>query len=267
MLVRDVPLEDSPRARSRRRQRRGDRRARRHPLGGPVGEIDAVTGPRAWSAKRCWPGAPSAARPAATLRVGDGDTDAIALAESLGFRLHHRRALLRARLPRALGYRLAMPDGTVDGGDPLRPASPPLRSPHLRLATWNVNSIRTRLDRVTDWLARADVDVLAMQETKCSDSQFPDPAVLRTRLRGRPCRLQSVERRGDRLPGRPRRCAGRLRRPAHLEQQAGGGRHGGSPRPGRHLRRRAGVESLRAQRPHPGRSALRLQAGLACRTA
>ena len=49
-----------------------------------------------------------------------------------------------------------------DGGDPL-----------LRLATWNVNSIRSRLDRVTDWLARADVDVLAMQETKCSDSQFP----------------------------------------------------------------------------------------------
>jgi exodeoxyribonuclease-3 len=43
----------------------------------------------------------------------------------------------------------------------------------LRLATWNVNSIRTRLDRVVDWLARADVDVLAMQETKCSDSQFP----------------------------------------------------------------------------------------------
>jgi exodeoxyribonuclease-3 len=43
----------------------------------------------------------------------------------------------------------------------------------LRLATWNVNSIRTRLDRVLDWLARAEVDVLAMQETKCSDSQFP----------------------------------------------------------------------------------------------
>ncbi|HWT48318.1 MAG TPA: exodeoxyribonuclease III, partial [Mycobacterium sp.] len=30
----------------------------------------------------------------------------------------------------------------------------------MRLATWNVNSIRTRLDRVVDWLARADVDVL-----------------------------------------------------------------------------------------------------------
>lgn len=43
----------------------------------------------------------------------------------------------------------------------------------LRLATWNVNSIRARVDRVTDWLRRADVDVLAMQETKCSDDQFP----------------------------------------------------------------------------------------------
>ncbi len=43
----------------------------------------------------------------------------------------------------------------------------------LRLATWNVNSIRTRLDRVVDWLDRAEVDVLAMQETKCSDVQFP----------------------------------------------------------------------------------------------
>jgi exodeoxyribonuclease-3 len=43
----------------------------------------------------------------------------------------------------------------------------------MRLATWNVNSIRARVDRVTDWLERADLDVLAMQETKCSDDQFP----------------------------------------------------------------------------------------------
>jgi exodeoxyribonuclease-3 len=43
----------------------------------------------------------------------------------------------------------------------------------LRLATWNVNSIRSRVGRVVDWLERADVDVLAMQETKCSDDQFP----------------------------------------------------------------------------------------------
>ena len=66
-----------------------------------------------------------------------------------------------------------MPDGVIDGGDPLRPASPDFRSPLLRLATWNVNSIRTRLGRVLDWLERAEVDVLAMQETKCADDQFP----------------------------------------------------------------------------------------------
>ena len=43
----------------------------------------------------------------------------------------------------------------------------------MRLATWNVNSIRARLDRVTNWLERTGVDVLAMQETKCADDQFP----------------------------------------------------------------------------------------------
>ena len=43
----------------------------------------------------------------------------------------------------------------------------------MRIATWNVNSIRSRVDRVTDWLVRNDVDVLAMQETKAKDAQFP----------------------------------------------------------------------------------------------
>ncbi|WP_068030323.1 exodeoxyribonuclease III [Nocardia mexicana] len=43
----------------------------------------------------------------------------------------------------------------------------------FRLATWNVNSIRSRLDRVVPWLDRADIDVLALQETKCRDDQFP----------------------------------------------------------------------------------------------
>jgi exodeoxyribonuclease-3 len=48
----------------------------------------------------------------------------------------------------------------------------------MRLATWNVNSIRARVDRVVDWLERADIDVLAMQETKCSDDQFPTMSFL-----------------------------------------------------------------------------------------
>ncbi len=43
----------------------------------------------------------------------------------------------------------------------------------MRVATWNVNSIRTRVGRVVDWLGREDVDVIAMQEIKCTEAQFP----------------------------------------------------------------------------------------------
>ena len=43
----------------------------------------------------------------------------------------------------------------------------------VRIATWNVNSIRSRIERVEDWLKRADLDVLAMQETKTREDQFP----------------------------------------------------------------------------------------------
>jgi exodeoxyribonuclease-3 len=43
----------------------------------------------------------------------------------------------------------------------------------MRIATWNVNSIRTRKDFVIDFLHNADIDVVLMQETKCRDDQFP----------------------------------------------------------------------------------------------
>ena len=43
----------------------------------------------------------------------------------------------------------------------------------MRIATWNVNSIRTRVGRVTDWLKASNTDVLAMQEIKCKPEQFP----------------------------------------------------------------------------------------------
>lgn len=46
----------------------------------------------------------------------------------------------------------------------------------MRLATWNVNSVRARLDRVLAWIDRSDVDVVALQETKCKDEQFPEQA-------------------------------------------------------------------------------------------
>jgi exodeoxyribonuclease-3 len=46
----------------------------------------------------------------------------------------------------------------------------------VRLVTWNVNSVRTRLDRVLAFLDRSGTDVLAIQETKCRDDQFPTAA-------------------------------------------------------------------------------------------
>jgi len=43
----------------------------------------------------------------------------------------------------------------------------------MRIATWNVNSIRTREDRVLLWLDENEPDVLCMQETKVVDDDFP----------------------------------------------------------------------------------------------
>ena len=43
----------------------------------------------------------------------------------------------------------------------------------MRIATWNVNSLRTRIDRVEAFLDRHDVDVLAVQETKAREEQLP----------------------------------------------------------------------------------------------
>ena len=43
----------------------------------------------------------------------------------------------------------------------------------MKIATWNVNSIRMRQDRVLGWLERERPDVLCLQETKVPDSLFP----------------------------------------------------------------------------------------------
>ena len=43
----------------------------------------------------------------------------------------------------------------------------------IKIATYNVNSIRMRLGIVLDWLAKNKADILCMQETKTEDSKFP----------------------------------------------------------------------------------------------
>lgn len=43
----------------------------------------------------------------------------------------------------------------------------------MKLATWNINSVRARADRAVEVLTRHDLDVLALQEIKCKPEQFP----------------------------------------------------------------------------------------------
>ena len=59
------------------------------------------------------------------------------------------------------GYNLG---GSVCGLDPIKP---------VKIASWNVNSLKVRLPHVLDWLAQSQADVLALQETKLTDDKFP----------------------------------------------------------------------------------------------
>ncbi|GAA0538020.1 exodeoxyribonuclease-3 [Rhizomicrobium palustre] len=43
----------------------------------------------------------------------------------------------------------------------------------MKFATWNVNSVKARIETVTKWLADCMPDVVALQEIKCTDDTFP----------------------------------------------------------------------------------------------
>ena len=43
----------------------------------------------------------------------------------------------------------------------------------VQIASWNVNSVRTRLGQVLSWLENNQPDLLCLQETKVDDPQFP----------------------------------------------------------------------------------------------
>ena len=45
--------------------------------------------------------------------------------------------------------------------------------PRMKIATWNVNSLRVRLPHLKDWLAANPVDAIVLQETKLPDADFP----------------------------------------------------------------------------------------------
>jgi exodeoxyribonuclease-3 len=47
----------------------------------------------------------------------------------------------------------------------------------MKLATWNVNSIKVRLPQLLDWLAAVQPDVVCLQELKVEDAKFPLPEI------------------------------------------------------------------------------------------
>ena len=47
----------------------------------------------------------------------------------------------------------------------------------MRIASWNVNSLKVRLPQVLDWLTAHSPDVLGLQETKLIDTAFPIDAI------------------------------------------------------------------------------------------
>ncbi len=47
----------------------------------------------------------------------------------------------------------------------------------MRVVSWNINSLRKRQDRFYVWLQETAPDVVCLQETKCTDEQFPEPAL------------------------------------------------------------------------------------------
>jgi len=49
----------------------------------------------------------------------------------------------------------------------------------MKIASWNVNSLRVRMEQVCDWLKATDCDVLCLQELKMPDEEFPQQEFLK----------------------------------------------------------------------------------------
>jgi exodeoxyribonuclease-3 len=47
----------------------------------------------------------------------------------------------------------------------------------MKIASWNINSLRKRQDRLFAWLEKTKPDIVCLQETKCPDEQFPELAL------------------------------------------------------------------------------------------
>ena len=59
------------------------------------------------------------------------------------------------------------------GGHLAAPLCHPYPKPMVSIATWNINSVRLRIDQVVRLLEQERPDVLCLQEIKCREEQFP----------------------------------------------------------------------------------------------
>ena len=89
---------------------------------------------------------------------------------------------------------------------------------YMKIATWNVNSIRARADRIEDWLDKTEVDVLALQETKTKDETFPFELFEFLGIRGGALRAEPVEWGSNRIPRGARQRRTRLPEPTRLRK-------------------------------------------------
>ena len=70
----------------------------------------------------------------------------------------------------------------------------------MKIATWNVNSIRQREKHVASWLERCQPDVLLLQEIKCEAAAFPGADLPRPRLPVGCGGPEGLQRRGGAVP-------------------------------------------------------------------
>src|SRR5690606_20401776 len=80
-----------------------------------------------------------------------------------------------SQCPRDGGFSMG---GSVVCGSETAPLLPPreavpIRCAMVSIATWNINSVRLRIDQVVRFLEREQPDVLCLQEIKCREEQFP----------------------------------------------------------------------------------------------
>jgi exodeoxyribonuclease-3 len=88
--------------------------------------------------------------------------------------MHLLKKRMRQCCPRPVTSRCRFDEQTMT---PMGRQNRGMNNQAMQLATWNVNSLTVRLPQLLDWLAANPVDVLVLQETKCTDDKFPAAAI------------------------------------------------------------------------------------------